>query len=158
VKPIDFIIAATPVSDGDIAQFERDYGCLMPADLREFYRAYNGGCPANTFYPVPSRCEHFWREYGVGGDDPVGVQVLELYGLLPSQDRFSVEKVRSYERFRSLPDVYLPLGSDFCGNLVLLDQRDGSVYFRDNETDDVFYIAQDCLEFFDHLQEDSSQC
>lgn len=113
-------------TEKQIQTLEKQIGCGLPDEYREFLKTVNGGHPNPDCVDVP----------GVAGIDKLGVG--PLFHLQPSKpvvDELSYE----FERARALlPEGHLPIaGSSDLFTLSLKPKSFGAVHWWFHETDDV---------------------
>lgn len=109
--------AGPPVSLQELADLEREVGPL-PESLRQFLLTFNGGRPERKRFAVPSHPEQSF-------------DLKLLFGLTRP-----VETSNIGWEVRELPGCYGPgriaFGSTDTGDRVVLDVKDGSVWFWDS--------------------------
>lgn len=110
----------SPISEGRLLQFERDYGINLPEHYRDFIKEHNGG------YPIPD-CFSF-------GDNDDGSLVDKFLGI-DCGEHSNLEKYWVTYSSR-IPKHFFPIAHDPGGNLVcigVLEPYIGRIYFWDHE-------------------------
>ncbi len=113
-------------TEQQIQALEKQVGCSLPEEYRNFLKEYNGGRPNPDCVPVP----------GVKGIADVGVgSLFHLQPSKPGMDELSYE-IKRCERL--VPRGHLPIagGSDLY-TLSLKPRTFGAVYWWFHETEDV---------------------
>jgi len=140
-----------PLTEADIADFERYLGCPLPRDYRKFLLNHNGGTPEPDGFSLV-----YWG--GKSEDDQVS-----FYGLGPSvREGHNLRWTQECFKGR-IPSELLPIGDDPGGNQLCLcihGKQSGSVHFWDHELEHVpptykntAMLAPSFLEFVNGLHE-----
>ncbi len=112
-------------NEGEISDFEESVGTRLPGEYRAYLLEFNGG-------EFEKDC--FERTGGIDGrvHNVYGLHVGPRYAKLTERWRLS----QCYDIGESAPGVkdYLVFASTETGDLLLLNLKDGAVFFLDHET------------------------
>ncbi|RYE48120.1 MAG: SMI1/KNR4 family protein [Sphingobacteriales bacterium] len=137
----DLDIATPPVSDIELARFEKTIGLRLPDDYRIFLKNYRGGVIYDgLIFPVvrPRR---------------VGTESIEVFfGLTddPVCSIFAYHKVYCLDQNRMMPGM-IPIGCDAGSNnicILLSKEHFGEIYYWDHNLEVDFDDSEDAEEAF----------
>lgn len=155
-------LAAGPVSEKQIREFETSIGSSLPDDYRAFLLEFNGGQPqpGGFCYDSQEPNDSVWcffplREFNKedistsSPDDlyvyPIQLAYADLLGALEEMcDEMEIEEFE---------EELLPIGTDGNGNYVCLDLKEGGILFYDHETWERSPLASSFEEFLGGLAE-----
>lgn len=128
----------------DLVAYERQIGCALPNDYREFLLATNGGNPKDAGYFI---VKHALRK-------PESWVKIEFFYGLRRDDGLTLSQAREIHH-GSLPDNVLPVAYDGFGNQIYVHLEDdfGAVFFWSHDVDvEDEKMASSFTEFFDNLK------
>lgn len=149
---IEITEAGEPLTEADIASFERILGFSLPKDYRDFLLEHNGGKPFPYWFS-------YLDENGKEDRDGVG----HLYGLgFSNPDYRNLQKTRDCFSGR-IPFELLAVGDDPCGNQICVatqGKQFGQLFLWNHEDEhapptyrNVIPLANSFTEFISALHE-----
>lgn len=134
------------LTEGDVKSFEKDIGCALPVEYRDFLLMHNGGKPKPY-------------DFELGGEGPDSIH--HVYGL-NTKDNSDLRNNNDCFKGR-MPHQILPIADDPGGNQIcigLSGKYRGRIYFWDHEKEGVFFkfsattiLAKSFSEFINGLFE-----
>lgn len=130
-----------PLTEADVAEFERELGALLPSDYRSFLLEHNGGLPVPDAFPIQGFAEETEGELQV------------LFGVHRSPEASDLRwNLRQSEDL--LQHGLLPIGCNSGGDLICLSlfgDDVGAVHFWDSRdprgADATYRLAGSFTEF-----------
>lgn len=136
------------LSSGQIDEFEARWNVKIPEQYRDMLLTVANGAsfsPRGSFYVVDLN----------DGNDLHGIS-----GIGHKTRYLQLEDNMDLPDMEGLYSEWLPIGSDSVGGLIIINQKNGQIFYRPHDTDDyegenlVCHIADSLEEFFDGLMSD----
>lgn len=147
------------INKQDVINLEQRINGKLPDGYINFLKRYNGGSP-EKFRGFDIKDSRYFLNGSVV-ESAVSfffaidyeLKILDIY-----------ENIRIFKDGNRVPDEFLPIADDPCGNLILLCYKGkdyGKIYFWDHEEeadtgepvtyDNIYYVADSFTEFLDSL-------
>ena len=113
-----------------IAEYETLTGSLLPDDIKEVIKMYNGGRPSLKYYDLPKEKDKEFK-------------------TLLSFNRNDIENVFAFYPLDSANGKIVPFASDPAGNLFVI--KEGKIYLWSHESDTTVFLAESFSVFLETL-------
>ena len=119
--------------ENDIQLAERQLGFLLPAQLREHYLKWNGGCP----------------EPYLLSDDKVDTVVSEVLPLFSDGSGTAIDSYKTLVTERHIVDrKFFPFAVDGAGDYFFINVDSGKVYFYSSDNEERPMLVAETLTAF----------
>ncbi len=140
------IEAGSPVSDGDVAAFERKYQITLPSLYRDFLVETNGGRSERDLFPIEGL-----------RNNPFG-RLHFFFGLNDTAEAYKLDWYRELYADRLEPNL-LFIATTECADKLCLDLETGAVLYWDAYDEDdtgrrLYKIADSFEQFLNVLYRD----
>ena len=115
-----------------IVEYETLTGCILPDDIREVIKMYNGGRPSLKYYDLPEEKDKEFK-------------------TLLSFNRNDVENVFAFYPLDSANGKIVPFASDPAGNLFVI--KEGKIFLWSHESDTTVFLAESFSAFLETLHD-----
>lgn len=120
-------IRGSQISEELITLAEKEYGILLPEDVKVIVRNNNNGRPSLLCFDSPKSKEHVFKK------------LLSF----KQEDRENIYKARRV--LSQIDSTMFPIANDSAGNLICV--KDGKIVYLLHETNEVEFLANSFSEF-----------
>lgn len=150
---VEFILNGNLIEETEVNAFEEEISSKIPNEYRTFLLKYN------SCEPVPNTFQ-FILESG----DKDESMVDYFYGLNMGRKNSFRDLNENFKIFKNrIPQNYLSIGSDPGGNQIIINLKEGSIFFWDHELevdegqlatmDNIYFISSSFNLFVNSLYE-----